>query len=552
MSYLLETLGKGLLGRLLTAFEEQFGCAPDDDPRVLDQRRRDASTSFDLAIRLGAAQLRDMRLSAARRAFEEALGLDGPEHLPLIGLACVYDECGRPDRVLDLLRQADHMYPHNAPVAFCIGQVCEQLEQEQEAVAAYRRAAELCPDLRNAHERLAAIAVYRGRWDAARDSYIALADAEPADLDTLSTLAGLHLMAGDLPDAIDTFQRALLIEPETDGETLEIAAEFENDGELHRAIDTVEKLVAKYPGVTEFHVHLGDLYVKVGNDEAAVAEYRTALELHPSFLEATVKLGTQHLRRRRYDAAARLFTRATDLNDRLLGAFVGLGVAQHLAGYEADAQATFDLALSLAPNSTLLLAESNRLHMMAVSQAWQMAPSEAPAGPGGDGALLEAIRRHQQLLVRHPLRADLHYRHGMLLRQIGEFACAEQALREATTIAPAFAPARLKLGIAMFELGQPAEGLSAFQHAVVPDEAEIRRHYELALLYSQYSRFEWTLESFEATLTGCVGAEDFRHNLALALQNVGLVDRVEATWHGICELTSAGPPPGIRDRMPTM
>ena len=92
-------------------------------------------------------------------------------------------------------------------------------------------------------------------------------------------------------------------------------------------------------------------------------QYRAAVVTQPNYLEATVKLGAQHLRQGRHADAAQMFNRAVELNDRLMTAFVGLGVAQHLCGREREAQATFDLAASLEPNSTLLFAETARLQL---------------------------------------------------------------------------------------------------------------------------------------------------------------------------------------------
>ncbi len=541
MSYLLETLGRGLLGRLLNAFESQLPASREDDVETLARRRQDACTSFDLAVRLGSAYLHEGRLADARQMFEETLHLDGPAHLPALGLACVYDELGQVDRALHYLHRARDADPHDPSITFAIGLCHEQQGELDAAVESYQHSIDLCPQLRNAFERLAALAVRRNAWNEARECYARLAELEPSDLDILLTLASLQLQQGCAEDAVETFQRALLIEPESADEALDAAAELEDEGRLQQAITTLEKLVKKYPGVTEFHVHLGDLYVKAGDDDGAVAEYGVALELHPSFLEATVKLGTQHLRRQRYDDAAQTFNRAVELNDRLLTAFVGLGVAQQAAGRERDAQATFDLAASLAPNSTLLFSETNRLHLKSLTRASResLLYEEPSEDPGHDELLAEAIHRHQQTLLGHPGRADLHYRHGMLLRQVGDFAAAAQAFREATAINPSYAKALIKLGITQREMGRSEETLDVFVQALQLDQRQVNLHYELGLLFTQYNRFDLAAESFEASLAGKEGGAEFRHNLALALQNIGMVDRAEASWQSICELSRA-------------
>jgi tetratricopeptide (TPR) repeat protein len=550
MSYLLETLGRGLLANLHDAFEDQLPHSADDDAETLARRHAHTQTSFDLTMRLGSAYLREQRPSEARRMFELAARLDGPEHVAALGLACVHSELGRPDRALHYLRRAREGDSFDPTIQFAIGLCHEQRDELGPAAQSYARAIELCPQLRNAHERLAAIALQRGAGDEACACYARLAELEPGDLDVLLALASLQLYARQPENAITTFQRALLVEPETADEALESAADPADEGQLRQAIGTLEQLVGKYPGVSEFRVHLADMYVKAGNDGGAVAQYRAALDLHPDFLEATVKLGTQHLRRQRYEEAAREFNRAVELNDRLLTAFVGLGVAQHTAGYPRDAEATFDLATSLAPNSTLLFSETNRLHLKCERQRYrQVLLHEDPLTTDGQNELvLEAIRRHRQILLAHPRRADLHYRHGMLLRQIGSFGPAVDAFQEAVTINPSYVKALIKLGITCRELDRPEEALDAFCRALALEESQVNLHYQLGLLFAQPSRFDVAVEQFEASLTDEHGAADFRYNLALALQNIGVMDRADATWRSLSELSFASEPAGGRDR----
>jgi len=537
MSYLLEALGRGLLGHLWDAFEAQLPGASPEEAELLAARQRAAPTSFDLAMRAGSAHLHAARLSAARGMFETAARLDGPRHLPALGLACVYDELGQLRKALECLDQAQQYDPDDPAIAFAIGWCRERQGLAGAAAEAYWRAAELCPQLRNAHERLAALALRQRDWPAAHDRYAHLVRLEPGELACLLMLGGIELCQNEPQQAIETFQRALLLEPESADDVLEAAEELENDGQLRQAIDTLEKLVAKYPGVTEFRVHLGDLYVKAGDDEGAVAQYQAALELHPTFLEATVKLGTQHLRRQRYEEAAQEFNRAVELNDRLLLAFVGLGLAQHLAACEQDARATFDLAASLVPNSTLLFFETNRLYLKADRQ------THAPvafAELEQDDLLEEAVCRHRQILLAQPRRADVHYRLGMLLRQFGDFSGAVEAFRQAVALAPTHAQALIKLGITLWENGQTQEALSAFCRALTLDEQQAELHYQLGLLFAQRNRFDLTVEHVEATFDSEAAWAEFHHNLALALASIGMVDRADAAWRSTCELSACG------------
>lgn len=545
MSYLLESLGRGLLGQLVDAFERRLEGSADDDPDELAARLRYATTSADLALRTGAAYLRHSRLTDARRAFEHARSIPAARQNATLGLACVQEELGRSSEVLRMLESVRALEPDDAAIAFAIALCHERGGRQDEAREGYLRSVELCPRLRNGHERLGAIAVRERDWLAAEMHYSRLAKLDPSDLDVLLTLGTLELHAGRAVSAIETFHRALLVEPETTGEALEGIEELTTDGKLATAIGALEKLVAKYPGVSEFHVHLGDLYVKSGEDERAAQQYRTALEIHPTFLEATVKLGTQHLRTGQFHDAARTFNRAAELNDRLLLAFIGLGLAQHDAGRPADASATFDLAAGLAPNSTLLVSETARLHLRSglgrLRDAQGCAPAEhdqadPSAAPESDGLLADAIRRNERLINENPVRADLHYRHALLLRHLGDSRRSSGALRRAVALAPSFSKAHVQLGVALREAGRRTESLEAFRAALTLRADDVEQHYQLALLFASRSQFDLAVERIEQAADNESEIGAIQNNLALALQNIAMVDRVAASWNALAEL----------------
>ncbi len=372
-----------------------------------------------------------------------------------------------------------------------------------------------------------------------------LVELEPGDLDVLLTLGNLHLQARRPTAAVDQYQRALLIEPDNYSEADTDQEVPQHAGALEEAIEDLEALIQKYPGIAPYHVQLGDLYVKVGDDERALEQYTTALATQPHFLEATVKLGTQHMRQGRLADAALSFNRAVELNDQLISAFVGLGVAQHDCGHEQESLATFDLAASLEPSTTLLFCESMRLHLRAEQERYPAGDELSDADdedfeqeePGYDELIAEAVRRHEAALNNTPNHADLHYRYGLLLRQVGRHADAINAFRQAVTLNPTYAKALVKLAICLKEAGTLDEAIETFQQALRLEPGRmVDVHYELGLLFAQRNQFDLAAEQFEQAGVTSDGDPAFRENLALALQNVGMVDRAAATWQAMSEL----------------
>ncbi len=540
MSFLLESLGRGLLGQLVDAFDEELP-APTLRLSELDAKTGHAAAKVDDLLAHGAACLRDMRLADARRLFTRAIESAEGGHKAALGLACVSDEQGRSEEALQWLERARSIDGDAASTLFALGVCHERLGHGQRALLHYRKALAKNPRLRSAQERMLALAISGRDWTNALRAGKALSDLTCDESNILLACAALELQAGRPRDAVEAFQRALLVEPDSGDERACDDAELDTPAKLRDAIGRVEELVDRYPGVSEFRVHLGDLYVKLGDDAGAVEQYGAALAARPSFLEATVKLGTQHLRRQRYREAAASFNHAVELNDLLLTAFVGLGVSQAAAEMPLDARGTFDLAASLAPNSTLLLAESTRLNLkMQMLRSGEgrgaLAVQELEADANGQDVLMrDALLRCRAALEEQPASAELHYRLGVLLRQTGDFAGSVESLQEATRLAPSYAKAHIKLGVALHEAGRVEEALQSFRRAIVLDETAIPSHYELALLFSQRNRFELTVERFEDAHPPDAA---LRANLTLALQNVGMIDRTSASWDLLCDLTT--------------
>jgi len=63
---------------------------------------------------------------------------------------------------------------------------------------------------------------------------------------------------------------------------------------------------------------------------------------------------------------------------------------------------------------------------------------------------------------------------------------------------------------------------------IKPDDVQV--HYQLGLLFSEKHLFELAIEHFENAQRGMPNHPDLQANLALALQNAGLLDRAAISW----------------------
>ena len=105
----------------------------------------------------------------------------------------------------------------------------------------------------------------------------------------------------------------------------------------------------------------------------------------------------------------------------------------------------------------------------------------------------------------------------------------------ALKINPAYAKARLKLALALREKKQTALALEMLQEILQINTEFVDLHYRLGLMYCDRLQFELAVEHFQFDGSQ-PSQENVYENLHLALQNMGLVDRVGASWQALCEL----------------
>jgi tetratricopeptide (TPR) repeat protein len=558
MSYLLEVLGRGLIAHLAGAFVNPLDLKSEEPVEDLRRAVENDPDNVGAWIRLGGRYLRDEDPIAARRVFLSALAKDKSSLPARLGLACAFDELGQLEVAIEQLRMAQKVAPADPAVLFSLAYCHEREGDESEAINYYQDSLNVCPTLRNAHERLAAMFLQQNKIDLAIHHYSRLCELDPDQTDLHLTLANLLMRAGDYDGAISRYEHALTLEPENWTAHNDVVSAYEEAGLIREAIEHLHKMLEREPDQVETRLRLGDLYARVGNDAASTTQYGKAVQLSPDYLEANVKLGTQHLRSGRYEEAARSFSFALEINDRLLSAYVGIGVAQHMSGRKDEALASLEMARNIEPNSTLLFSEVARMHLKAAAGKQASKFLDFSEGPPGESAaatngeaqdagtvmsdlLSEQIDRLSEAIKRNPNHADLHYRLGLLYRNRGQIEDAINAFRGAVAINPTYMKALIKLGLAHSDNDQPAEAVKVLQRAVEIQPDYVDLHYQLGLLFAKRNQFEIAVEHYERAVNKHPDNVAFQANLALALQNMGLIDRANASWQIVANLAPSSP-----------
>jgi tetratricopeptide (TPR) repeat protein len=442
--------------------------------------------------------------------------------------------CIEKNRLQSAIEELNSVYlrePNNTMALYALGHCYERLGKESEAVEFYQDCLKFKNHLQLPRQRLAAIYFKNGQLEKTVEEYELLKSEYPDDISTLVTLGHLYIATGRYAKAIETFNTAILIHPDNFHTEADDINQLIRDGQLDEAMEQLEDLLEEQPERADLIMKRADVLSMLCATTESVCQYEEAIRICPDFLEATIKLGTQYLQMRADHLAAQQFNRAVEINDQIVDAYIGLTIAQKLAGNVSDALGTLSLAAAIQPNSSLLLAETAALQ-------FKEGFSGNPLSHNGDSAikLIEAvIGVHRKQISHRSQNPELHYRLGVLMMSIGKMNDALKAFQTALEINPTYTRARSKLAVCLFETGQKQAAMEQLIGPECLDKDTLELHYKVALLYWDRIKFASSLINLERLLENNFACVDATVNISVVLQNLGLLDRAAAMWDNLSD-----------------
>ncbi|MHC4115492.1 MAG: tetratricopeptide repeat protein, partial [Planctomycetota bacterium] len=380
-------------------------------------------------------------------------------------------------------------------------------------------------------ERLAAIYFKNGQLKKTIAEYELLKSEYPDDISTLVLLGHLFIATEEYPQAVETFNTAILIHPDNFYGEVDDIDQLIIAGEYQHAAQQLEQMLDEEPERLDLIVKYADVLAGLGLPEQSASQYEQALGIRPNFLEATIKLGTQYLHLNQIQLAAQQFNRAVEINDRIVDAYVGLAIAQKLAGDIDTSLTTLSLAAAIQPNSSLLFAQTATLQFKA-----ELGPNmPTPIEPSPEKLLEAVIEAHRQQLTIQPQNPDLYYRLGVLMTTIDKFNEAIKAFQTVLEINPTYTRAKGKLAICLLANNQKEAAAAQLSPHSNPGKNMLEMYYKIALMYCDRLKFASSLLNLEHNMTKNFASSDITSNISIVLQNLGLLDRATIMWDNLAD-----------------
>jgi serine/threonine-protein kinase len=332
----------------------------------------------------------------------------GTEVSPLLAtaLARVAGEFGAD--AMPLLTAVQEQFPHDFWLNFELGDTLVEARRYDEAVAYFRAALALRPQVSVAHNGLGNALYLSGRPEEAVRHFHQALGIDPRSALAHVNLAMVMVDKGRLDEAIDHYQHALTIAPRYALAHMNLGLALGDKGRLEEGFDHLQQAVRIAPRDALAHYNLGRALRDKGQLDEAISHYQEAIRIDPK-ASASVhnSLGLALWSKGRHDEAISRYQEAIRIDPKAsAAAHYNLGLALRDKSRPEEAIDHLRQTIELEPTSTLAPpALASALFQAARADALAAADQGSKAGQLSES---ERADKRRQALAR--LRANLELR----------------------------------------------------------------------------------------------------------------------------------------------
>jgi tetratricopeptide (TPR) repeat protein len=404
-------------------------------------RTADAVSCYQRALELKPDYAEAQR--RLRDAIADRPGLAPRSADELNGLGITLAQQGRLEEAIADFRRALEINPDLAQAHHNLGIALQEQGRLEEAVASYRRALELKPDYTTAYHYLGTALKDLNRLDEAVACYRRALELKPDFVEACNNLAAVLQDQRRLAEAIACYRRVLQYKPDDPIACNNLGAVLQQQGQSAEAAACCRRALKLKPDFIEAHYNLGDALRGQGKLDEAVVSYRRTLELKPDLVDAHYHLGAALKEQRKLDEAVACFRRTLELKPNDAEVHNNLGIVLNDQGKPDEAIACFHRALELMPG---FLEAHNNLGVTL----------------NGQGKPEEAMACYRRALELKPDYVPAHNNLGNALMNAGKLDEAIACYRRALELEPDYAEAHSNRSLASLLMGNFEDGWSEY------------------------------------------------------------------------------------------
>jgi len=231
-----------------------------------------------------------------------------------------------------------------------LGHVLEA-SKPTEALAAYRRAAELQPRDPEPHLSAASLLEKENQFAEAEHQYRQVLTVDPKSADALIGISNIYMRGARLLDAADTLRQLVAVRPDYAPGHFQLGRVLAADQKYADAAAELEAGRKLAPDDTPAQKDLADVYLALGKYDRALPLYQTLLAGSPDDPVLHQSLGRAYMKKRDFPAAEKEFLTALELKPDFGDAYWDLAnAASENKNYQRTIQA-LDLRRKFLPEN---------------------------------------------------------------------------------------------------------------------------------------------------------------------------------------------------------
>ena len=279
-------------------------------------------------------------------------------------------------------------------------------EWVDKAMDACETAADINPELAEAHVCLGTVHHGVGQYEAATAELLRAIELDPTNGDAYRGLGIVEQTLGSPAEAEEALKQAVALHPTYWAGYTTLGGFYILEGRYEDAIEPYEHAVELAPDSVLGYVSLGAIYYWLGRYKEANEALSNSIAIRPTYAALT-NLGSLHFIQRRFDEAIQTFEDASAFDDATYVTYGNLAKAYHWAGgRETLAAATFKRASDMAGERLEINPRDTSAHVL-------LAHYQAMLGER------ETAVRHLEFALEYSDNLEFQYLAGLIYNQLG-------------------------------------------------------------------------------------------------------------------------------------
>ena len=219
------------------------------------------------------------------------------------------------------------------------------------ALAEFREAVRLNPQLPEAHEKLGHTYRQAGDLTRAADSLETAVRLDPQDFSAMFELGDVYRLLDRVSQAIRVYLLACRLEPNNFDPHFRLALCYQESGELDQAVEGYREALRIEPNNARAWFNLGAVHDVGGRHYEAIQAYKRSLECDTSQPIVLVNLATVYMNQDRFDVARRTLEAAVKMAPDLAIVHERIGFCDWRTGKNKDAEKAYRQAITISRKS---------------------------------------------------------------------------------------------------------------------------------------------------------------------------------------------------------